>query len=65
MIVWMIGMLYLLRLFVCDYGMPFGSAYSERFKLMERRFFRQLINPAMTATWGIGMLLSLTPGVIG
>ena len=57
-------MLYLPRLFVYHCDVPSGSAESERFKLMERRLLRFLINPAMIATWGFGTLLTLTPGVI-
>jgi putative membrane protein len=63
-IAWMSGMFYLPRLYVyhCDVG-P-GSAESERFKVMERRLLRQIINPAMIASWTFGVLLVLTPGVI-
>ncbi len=31
---------------------------------MERRLLRQIINPAMIATWTFGILLVLTPGII-
>ena len=64
MIAWMAGMFYLPRLFVyhCE-AMP-GSAESERFKVMERRLLKQIINPAMIATWSFGVLLVLTPGII-
>ena len=41
-----------------------GSAESERFKVMERRLLKQIINPAMIATWTFGVLLVLTPGII-
>jgi protoporphyrinogen IX oxidase len=60
----MAGMLYLPRLFTYHCDVLPGSAESERFKLMERRLLRLLINPAMIATWGFGTLLALTPGVI-
>jgi putative membrane protein len=64
MVAWMAGMFYLPRLYVyhCEVG-P-GSVESERFKLMERRLLRQIINPAMVATWVFGIVLVLTPGVI-
>ncbi len=64
MVAWMAGMFYLPRLFVYHCEAPRGSAESERFKLMERRLLKQIINPAMLATFGFGILLVLTPGVI-
>ena len=64
MVAWMAGMFYLPRLFVYQCDVPRGSAESERFKLMERRLLKQIINPAMIATFGFGILLALTPGVI-
>lgn len=55
---WMAGMLYLPRLFVYHCETDVGSDGSERFKVMERKLFRAIINPAMIATWlfGLGML---------
>jgi putative membrane protein len=64
MVAWMAGMFYLPRLFVYHCGVRRGSAESERFKLMERRLLKQIVNPAMVATFGFGILLILTPGVI-
>jgi protoporphyrinogen IX oxidase len=64
MVAWMAGMFYLPRLFVYHCEVARGSAESERFKVMERRLLRQIINPAMIATWTFGVLLVLTPGVI-
>ncbi len=57
-IAWMAGMLYLPRLFVYHCETQVGSDGSERFKVMERKLFRAIINPAMIATWlfGLGML---------
>jgi protoporphyrinogen IX oxidase len=63
-IAWMSGMFYLPRLFVYHCETRPGSAESERFKVMERRLLRAIINPAMIATWTFGILLVLTPGVI-
>jgi putative membrane protein len=63
-IAWMAGMLYLPRLYVYHCEVKPGSAESERFKVMERRLLRQIINPAMIATWVFGILLVLTPGMI-
>jgi putative membrane protein len=64
MVAWMAGMFYLPRLFVYHCETPIGSSDSERFKVMERRLLKQIINPAMVATWVFGILLVLTPGVI-
>ena len=64
MIAWMAGMFYLPRLYVYHCETRPGSAESERFKVMERRLLKQIINPAMIATWVFGVLLVLTPGVI-
>ena len=44
--------------------MPRGSEASERFKVMERRLLKQIMTPAMIATWGFGILLVLTPGAV-
>ncbi len=57
-IAWMAGMLYLPRLFVYHTEVPSRSPESERFKIMERRLLRGIINPAMIATWVFGLLLA-------
>lgn len=64
MIAWMAGMFYLPRLYVYHCDTVRGSVESERFKVMERRLLKQIINPAMIATWLFGLLLVLTPGVV-
>ncbi len=64
MIAWMAGLLYLPRLYVYHCEVKPGSGESERFKVMERRLLRQIMLPAMIATWCFGVLLALTPGVI-
>jgi protoporphyrinogen IX oxidase len=56
-IAWMAGMFYLPRLFVYHTETVPGSAESERFKVMERRLLRAIINPAMIATWVFGLTL--------
>ncbi len=56
-IAWMAGMLYLPRLFVYHCEADPGSRQSETFKLMERRLLRIIINPAMIATWLLGLWL--------
>lgn len=55
---WMAGMLYLPRLFVYHCAAEKGSIQSETFKVMERRLLRAIINPAMFATWGLGLLMA-------
>lgn len=61
---WMAGMLYLPRLYVYHCDAEPGSVQSETFKVMERRLLRAIINPAMFAAFGFGILLILTPGVV-
>ena len=57
-IAWMAGMLYLPRLFVYHCAAEKGSVQSETFKVMERRLLRAIINPAMIATWVLGLALA-------
>jgi len=59
-IAWMAGMLYLPRLFVYHCEAEPGSRQSETFKRMERRLLKAIINPAMIATWGLGLWLTWT-----
>lgn len=61
---WMASLLYLPRLYVYHCEVAAGSAESARFKVMERRLLRQISNPAMIATWILGILLILTPGAV-
>ena len=63
-IAWLAGLFYLPRLFVYHCDLVRGSAESERFKIMERRLLKQIMTPAMLASWGFGTLLVLTPGVL-
>jgi putative membrane protein len=64
MVAWMAGLFYLPRLFVYHCEMPPGSAESERFKVMEYRLLKQIMNPAMILTWIFGVMLVLTPGIV-
>ncbi len=57
-IAWMAGMLYLPRLFVYHCAAETGSVQSETFKVMERRLLRAIINPALIATWLLGLWLA-------
>ncbi|MCY3670670.1 MAG: CopD family protein [Alphaproteobacteria bacterium] len=54
---WMAGMLYLPRLFIYHLETEPGAADSERFKVMERRLLRVIVNPAMIAAFLFGGLL--------
>jgi len=56
-IAWMSGMLYLPRLFVYHCEVAPGSAESERFKAMEKKLLRMIMNPAMIAVWIFGLTL--------
>jgi len=60
-VAWMAGLLYLPRLFVYHCGVAVGSDASELFKVMERRLFRAIMNPAMIAVWILGPLLAFAP----
>src|ERR1700722_14141010 len=61
-IAWMSGMLYLPRLFVYHTETKPGSESSERFKVMERKLIRAIMNPAMVAVWILGPLLAWITG---
>jgi len=61
-IAWMAGMLYLPRLFVYHCAAEPGSKQSETFKVMERRLLQAIINPAMIATWLLGLGLAFCGG---
>ena len=56
-IAWMAGMLYLPRLFVYHCEVTPGTAESERFKRMELRLLRIIINPSMFGVWIFGLML--------
>ncbi len=62
-IAWMCGMLYLPRLFV--YHVTASGETSETFKVMERRLYKYIMNPALVATWLFGgLLLWQMPGFL-
>jgi len=64
MIVWIAGMLTLPRLFAYHCGVSRASPDEAWLNTVERSLLRQIINPAMIATWAFGTLLVLTPGII-
>jgi putative membrane protein len=61
-ITWMAGMLYLPRLFVYHTQTKPGSESSERFKVMERKLLRGIVNPSMIAVWILGPTLAWVTG---
>lgn len=63
-IAWMAGQFYLPRLFVYHCQVKTGTDESERFKVMEYKLLRYIINPAMTVAFLLGILLALIPGII-
>lgn len=52
---WMVGLLYLPRLFVYHASAEVGTVRAETFKVMERRLFKAIMNPAMVATFIFGI----------
>ncbi len=64
-IAWMSGIFYLPRLFVYHVeAVEKGSETDKLFQTMERKLFRLIMNPAMTATWVFGLALVFTPGIV-
>jgi len=61
-IAWMAALLYLPRLMVYHCDAQLGSKQSETFKIMERRLLRAIANPAMAATWILGLVLLIEGG---
>jgi putative membrane protein len=55
---WMAGLLYLPRLFIYHSETETGSPSSELFKVMERRLYRVIMNPAMMLSWVLGLYLA-------
>jgi putative membrane protein len=63
-IAWMAGLLYLPRLFVYHADSPRGSNRAAMLEIMERRLLRAIMLPAAMMTYGFGVALAATPGVI-
>jgi putative membrane protein len=61
-IAWMSGMLYLPRLFVYHTQVATGSPESDRFKIMETKLLKAIVNPSMIAVWILGPLLAWLTG---
>ena len=62
---WMAGLFYLPRLFVnhAERSVP-GDILDQTFQSMEYKLLRLIMNPAMIATWIIGILLVLSPWIV-
>ena len=60
---WMAGLLYLPRIFVYHSDVRNNREQSETFKLMERRLYFYIMNPAMILSWIFGILLIHTQGL--
>ena len=60
---WMAGLLYLPRLFVYHAETINNEEKKETFKLMEKRLFFFIMNPAMILSWLFGILLIYSIGL--
>ena len=61
---WMVGLLYLPRLFVYHADAQTRSVQAETFKVMERRLLKAIMTPAMIASFIFGLwMLALNPGL--
>lgn len=56
---WMVGMLYLPRLFVYHVDVPAGSPQALTFAMMEKRLQRYIMLPALIVTWITGLTLAI------
>ena len=59
---WMVGLLYLPRIFVYHSENTHNQNTSEVFKVMERKLFNYIMMPAMILSWLFGLLLISTLG---
>ena len=63
MIAWMVGLLYLPRLFVNHANSKITKETSETFKLMERKLYRIIMFPAFIVTWISGLSMTHYVGI--
>ncbi len=62
---WMVGLFYLPRLFVYHVEEAQADPTSAAiFEKMEMKLRRMIMNPAMIATWVLGLMLVFTPGIV-
>ena len=65
-IAWMAGLFYLPRLFVYHVERAgTGGETDALFQTMEEKLLRVIMNPAMIVAWVAGLILVVTPGVVG
>ncbi len=60
---WMAGLLYLPRIFVYHAETKSNEGQNETFKIMEKRLFFYIMNPAMILSWIFGLLLVHSVGL--
>jgi putative membrane protein len=60
---WMAGLLYLPRIFVYHADATKSIELKETFKLMEKRLYFYIMNPAMLLSWIFGVLLIHSIGI--
>ena len=64
-IAWMAGLFYLPRLYVYHTEQAVaGTDTDAMFQKMERLLLKAIMNPAMLVTWGLGLALVATPGIV-
>ncbi|MCQ0969331.1 CopD family protein (plasmid) [Paracoccus sp. TK19116] len=64
-IAWMAGLFYLPRLYVYHAERGMGpSEPQDSLRIMEEKLLRVIMAPAMIVTWGAGLCLVLTPGIV-
>ena len=62
---WMAGIFYLPRLFVHHSEKVDVPSQTDRlFSMMESKLLKVIMTPAMLATWGFGLSLTVIPGVL-
>ena len=62
---WMVGLLYLPRLFVYHADAEIGTVLAETFKVMERRLFKVIMTPAMIASFVFGIwMIAINHGLV-
>ena len=61
-IAWMVGMLYLPRLYVYHVEAGLGTPMAKTFEVMERRLQKAIMLPALIVAWASGLLLAYEGG---
>ena len=62
---WMVGLLYLPRIFVYHADTEIGTLRAETFKVMERRLLKSIMTPAMIASFIFGIwMIALNHGLV-